>query len=396
MINLSEADMGPFIDQSFAIILKYWGSMSAESRNRAVGLVDHILKNHEDLVCDIFETLPSLASIPEMEQYEQKLCKLKDEMDLRTRFMSFCRRCQSENSAVVEQALKELSSDLLQYEEFIHQSVLNEQPEKSVVGQLTRSLLDCCVKYNPGSPSILSLVAECLGLIGCLDPNRIEFVKEKRDILVLSNFERADETLDFILFFLQNILVEAFLSASNTRTQGFLAYAMQALLTFGNISAAVPPRSQDYQSSDIYRRWLSLPEVARNTLTPFLNSKYTVTVGAISTTCRYPLFGPEMNHSEWLRSFVLDMLQKGKGSNIQMIFSVSSRIIRTQNISISAFLLPFTALNVAVSDIEDERDNLRRELTNILESSLPEHKDQERENLILCSEVRLHQLFAEA
>jgi serine/threonine-protein kinase ATR len=70
-----------------------------------------------------------------------------------------------------------------------------------------------------------------LGLIGCLDPNRIETIREKREILVPSNFERADETIDFVLYFLEEVLVK-FLSATNTKAQGFLAYAMQEFLKF--------------------------------------------------------------------------------------------------------------------------------------------------------------------
>ncbi|KAK2852165.1 hypothetical protein FQN49_005303, partial [Arthroderma sp. PD_2] len=383
---LNDVDLEPLIDQTFAIILKYWPALTNESRESEVELVDYLLKQHEDTVVAVSETLPSLASIPELVEQDKAIQKLKHGMDIRSKFTALCQRCQSDNFAVVERAMVELLSNLVKHEEFIHRSVFNEQPDKSLVGKVTRTLLDCCVKFSPSSPTIISLSAQCLGLIGCLDPNRIESVKEKKDIVVLSNFERSDETLDFIIFCLQNILVDAFLAASNSRTQGFLAYAMQALLTTGNLSTAVPPRSQDPQSSDLYRRWLDLPELSRNTLTPFLNSKYSVTIGAISTSCRYPLFTPSSKHSEWLRTFVLDMLQKGKSTNIQIIFSVFSRIIRTQEKSISVFLLPFAALNVAVSDIEEERECLKGELTNILECPLPEHKGAERENLILFSE----------
>jgi serine/threonine-protein kinase ATR len=220
-----------------------------------------------------------------------------------------------------------------------------------------------------------------------MDPNLVENVKEKKDILVLSNFDSADETFEFILFFLQHVLVEAFLAASNTRAQGFLAYAMQTLLKLCNLDSAVTNRSRDIQSSEYYRRWMSLSEFVRNTLTPFLTSKYTVTIGAISTNCNYPLFSSRLGHAEWLRTFVLDLLQKGGGDNVMMIFSVSSRIIRSQDISIATFLLPFAALNLAVSEDETKRLELQKELTNVLEFPLPDDNLHVRESVILCSEV---------
>ena len=384
--SLGPVDLEPLMEQSLAIIVNNWKKFRSASREIALDLLEHFFTVHLDLIKDTFENLPTLASIPEMAKYEKMIQDMKAENDYWTHFEAYCLRCQNENSVVVQQALEELVHELTTYEEFIHGPAATEQPDKNVVAQLSRSLLDCCAKFN-SSHEIRSLAAKCLGLIGCFDSNRIESVKEKKDILVLSNFELSDETFEFVLFFLQNVLVDAFLSASNTRTQGFLAYAMQALLKFCNLDSAVPPRSQDLASSEIYRRWLSLPEFVRNTLTPFLNSKYTVTIGAISTSCDYPLFSGNLSHSEWLRTFVLDMLQKGHGQNAKMIFSVSSRIIRNQDISIAAFLLPFAALNVAVSDDEEHSTTLKGELINVLEFPLPEHDHQKRDNTILCSEV---------
>ncbi|KAI1919319.1 serine/threonine-protein kinase M1 [Ophidiomyces ophidiicola] len=385
MLLLDEADIEPLIDQTFAIILKNWSIFRSETRYQAMDLVERILQDHQELVTDTFLKMPSLETIPEMDRFSRRILELKKSVDIRSQLEAFSLRCQNENQVVVEQALRELVPQLRTNQEYIHRSAINEQPNQNIAGQLTRSLFDCCAKFNPGSEAIMLLAAECLGIIGCLDPSRIELTKEKKDILVLSNFERADETTDFILFFLQHIVVEAFLSASNTRSQGFLAYAMQSLLQYCNLGAVVPPRTQDIELGDVYRRWLSLPEYVRNTLTPFLSSKYTVIVGAISTSCSYPLFSSEMSHPEWLRTFVLDLLQKGNEANGKMVFSISSRIIRSQDISIAAFLLPFTVLNATISD-DNEARQVADELANVLLYPLPEDNHLVQENIIFCSE----------
>ncbi|KAJ9198046.1 hypothetical protein DTO164E3_5302 [Paecilomyces variotii] len=385
IMSLDEDELEPLIDQTLAIIIKYWEDFNARSRQQAHDLVDYIMKHHSDLVREIFHTMPSLSSIPVLGRFEIELNQLKGQMDVRSRFMAFSRRCQNENAAVVEQALKELVPYLTQNEEFLHRSVLNEQPD-AVVAQLTRSLLDCCVKFNASSDNITILSAQCLGLVGCLDPNRVETVKEKKDILVLSNFDRMEETFEFILFFLQHVLVEAFLSASNTKAQGFLAYAMQTLLKVCNLHSTVTQRSREMQSDDKYLRWMDLPETVRNTLTPFLTSKYTVTIGAVSTSCTYPLFSSNLSYGEWLRTFVQDLLLKANGDNVKLIFSVCSRIIRGQNISIASFLLPFAVLNLAVGGTDLQKQQLQDELTRVLSHPLPEENSQTRENIILCSE----------
>ncbi|PWY69808.1 hypothetical protein BO94DRAFT_502566 [Aspergillus sclerotioniger CBS 115572] len=383
--SLQEDEIEPLIDQTLSIVIRHWDNFTEDTRKQACELVEYIMQRHHELVHDIFNTMPSLASIPIFSKYEAKLNNLKEKMDVRSHFLAFVRRCQSETATVVEQALRELVPYLSQNEEFIHRSVLSEIPDP-VVAQLTRSLLDCCVKFNTSSDVITVLSAECLGLIGCLDPNRVDTVKEKKDILVLSNFDSMEETFDFILFFLQYVLVETFLSASNTRAQGFLAYAMQNLLRFCNLDSAVANRSRDIRAEEKYQRWLELPETVRNILAPFLTSKYTVTIGTLNTYCSYPLFSTVLTHGNWLRTFVQDLLQSGNGDNAKLIFSVCSRIVKGQDISIASFLLPFAVLNRTVSGSAKEKEDLHCELVNVLSHPLPDANNHIHENIIMCSQ----------
>ncbi|KAL4877252.1 hypothetical protein BJY04DRAFT_230764 [Aspergillus karnatakaensis] len=384
--SLHAEEVEPLLDQTLSIVIKHWDTFTEDTRNFAFEIVEHILGFHNDLLQEIFGTMPSLASIPVLSRFEDRINEVKDKMDVRSHFVAFSRRCSSENSTVVEQALTELVSYLSENEEFVHRSVLNEQPDPAVT-HLVRSLLDCCVKFNTTSESITLLLARCLGHVGCLDPNRVDSIKEKKEILVLSNFEKMEETFDFVLFFLQHVLVDAFLSASNTRAQGFLAYAMQNLLRFCSLNSAVTQRSRGVQADEKYQRWLELPEAVRNTLTPFLTSKYTVTIGAINSTCTYPFFSPAISHAEWLESFVQELLQSGNGDNAKSVFGVCSRIIKGQDISIASFLLPFAILNRVVGGTQSEKDDLQNELLSILAHPLPEPGSElQRESILSCSQ----------
>lgn len=393
--SLGEEEIEPLIDQTLAIVIRYWGNLTEESRSQAHQLVDHILTNHPNLVRDTFNTMPSLASIPEMAPFEATINQLRAQMDVRSQFMALIRRCQSENATVVEQAMRELMPFLSANEEFLHVSVLSEQPDP-VVAQLTRALLDCCVKFNTSSDSITLLSARCLGLVGCLDPNRVETIKEKKDILVLSNFDRMEETVEFVVFFLQHVLVEAFLSASNTRAQGFLAYAMQCLLQVGNLNTAITQRSREVQDDEKYQRWMELPESVRNTLTPFLTSTYTVTSGAAISKCQSPVFSPQLTHSEWLRTLVYSLLHRegndgNEKPNASVIFDVCIRIVKGQDISIPAFLLPFAVLNRVVGGTEQELQELQCEFMTVLSFPLPDTSNNARDAIISSSQVRYPQ-----
>ena len=388
MTTLGEEDIESLIDQTFSIVTQSWNVFRPSTQQLAFEMIQDLFKNHSNLVRNVVNTIPSLESIPLMSKFEAELGKLKAQMDIKHQYQAFIRRCENESVTVLVQALTELIPFLEKNQNFLHTSAVSEQPDP-VIAELTHSVLDVCIRFNESREDITTLCAQCLGLIGCLDPSKIETVREKREVLVTSNFERADETINFIVYFLQEVLVKAFLSTTNTKAQGFLAYAMQQFLKFCDLGSGATFRPQDMQSTDKYRRWIALPESVRNTLTPFLSSKYIITATVLNAECNYPIFTPTMTYGTWIRSLVLDLLQKGTGENVQMIFPVCSRIIRAQDLSIPNFLLPFTALNIIVGGSKREAEQLKCEIITVLQQLLPSDSHVARETLIACSQVRL-------
>lgn len=387
MINSLETDdVSPLVDPTFALIVQYWDSFLPNVQHQAQEMVSYILKAHSSMIRDIVHTLPSLAGIPLMSKFEEEMGRFKLQMDVKHHFQAFGQRCQNENSSVVTRALAELAVYLQEHQDWLHETAASEQPDP-VVGQLTRSILDTSVLFNESDPGICLLCAKCMGLIGCLDPTKIDAVKEKKEILVLSNFARDEDRQNFIIFFLREVLVKAFLSATNSRSQGFLAYAMQELLRLGDFQSSVGPRSRDVRYDANSLRWHSLPESIRTLLTPFLDSKYFVTAGVPQSRCKYPLFNPNMSHRQWLRAFTYDLLRHESGGGmIHELFSILSRIIRSQDISISEFLLPFAVSNVVLNGTDQEKLDIAKEMMAVLDHPLVEITPV-KENLILCSQV---------
>ena len=397
--TLGDDEIGILVVPTFAIIAQYWQNFHPKLQEQAHDAVSQLLKSHANMVRDTIKLIPSLASIPLMSKFEEELGKVKAQMDVKHQFQAFSERCQNENVTVVVRALIELEHYLKKHQRFLHEASMHEQPDP-VVAQLIRSVLDACVLFNESHTDICVLCAKCIGLIGCLDPTRIEAVRDKKEILMLSNFGEAEETKDFVVFFCREVLVKAFLSATNPRSQGFLAYAMQELLSFIQFDTSIMVRSRDLPFDANYYRWAVLPESVKNTLTPFLTSKYMVTAAVVQTSCKYPIYSPGMIHSQWLRIFVYELLRHGTGENAERIFPVLGRIIRGQDISISDFLLPYAALNVVVSDgrpkqsknAEDKSEppKIAEELLAVLNHTLPEGPSTVRDSMILCSQVGNH------
>ena len=390
--TVAEDDLVGLIDPTFALLVEYWDSFSPARQSEAHDMISRLLKTRASIIREIVHTLPSLAGLPLMSKFEDELDKLKSQMDVRHHFQAFGQRCQNENATVVSRALHELIKYLNENEDWLHEQASAEQPDP-VVSQLSRSILDTFILFRDSNPDLSTLCAKCLGLVGCLDYTKTEALKEKKDLVVLSNFDDQDEVREFVIFFLREVLVKAFLSATSSRNQGFLAYAMQALLTTGDFQSSLGARSRDGTHGANYRRWVSLPESMRALLTPFLDSKYFVTAGVAHQPCQYPLYNPDISYRQWIRMFTLDLLKKDVGNeNVRSLFSILSRIIRSQEIAIAEFLLPFAILNVVVNGSDAEKADIVRELLTVLERPLSDQSTV-RENAILCSQVCIRVLW---
>ncbi|KAF2867552.1 protein kinase rad3 [Massariosphaeria phaeospora] len=385
---LDEEDLELVVDQTFALIVQNWSCFSDETQLKVNETLVSLVKAHDSLLRERIDFIPSLATIPIMSKLEGELTRLKAKVDRVTFFNTFAQRCNDENAVVARQALKELVPFLDMNQKILHESAISQKPMPALAA-LSRSLLDACVRFGEDHDDIPILCAQSLGLIGGLDPYRVESVREKEHILVLSNFRSRPEVIDFAAFLLERILVKVFLSTTNARAQGFLAYVMQELLRacgFNTVAVQRPRASS--QPSPAVSRWLAIPDAIKGTLTPFLNSRYVVHLrgNANEGPLEYPIFRQDISHATWLRTFVYDLLQKGKEENTRMIFPVLARIIKGHDLSIATFILPFAVLNVVIKGTEQEIMDVGQELLIILETKLHAVDQSEAAGIKECSE----------
>ena len=377
------------INQTFVLIVQKWNVLDASNQKKAYDTIASILRDYGSLVQGIVDRLPSLESIEMIEKFESQLSRFRSEPEVRHKLWSFAKRCEDENSLVVLQSLRELRPYLEQHQRVVHDSAVAENP-LPIISDLVRSLLDASNRFSGDAHGIPDLCAECLGVIGCLDPNRVETIKEANIPLMQSNFKQAGEAIEFVSFLLQHVLVKAFQSTSNTRAQGFLAYVMQELLKFCgyNKDALASYRPRGSQGDGTYQQWMQLPEATRQTLAPFLSSHYVLKANTSNPMAgrSYPIYTPEISRGTWLRDFLLDLINKISGENARMIFNVVARIVRTCDISIVSLLLPYTVANVVLDGSNDDSLLIGQELLAVLQQPIEHLSLTEIEHLKYCSE----------
>jgi serine/threonine-protein kinase ATR len=394
LTNLDDEDIELMLESTFSIISQFWNDFEDVTRQRVKSVLLYLLDSRALLIKNAVFNLPSLSQFPQLADIEERLRNLRTPIDEENSFQIFCRRVSHENPGVVAQALVELKAYLHNHQSFLQSSAVSEQPDV-VIGLLVRSVLDACVKFNESRLDIALLSAEVLGLIGCLDPNRVESVRERREMVVVSNFIDPGETTDFVLFMLEEVIVKAFLSSTDTGVQGFLSYVMQVLLEkcdFREVCVPILQNDQRGRNHPIWLKWKSLPDSVQDTLTPFLTSRYVVKELA-EINIEYPIFKPGSMRSDrlyntWLKDFVMDLLQKPQNIHAQLIFAPLRRAIKIRDNSAASFLLPYLVLHVILAGTDQNREQIGAELLLILQYKVTSESHIKLEDLKMCSEVR--------
>jgi serine/threonine-protein kinase ATR len=393
LTSLEDDDVETMLESTFSTIIQRWATFDETARRCVVDTLQYLIDQRARLLRNMLVNLPSLSQFPQLAKVEKQLSNMRTPTDIGNTFQIFSRRVGHENSGVAAQALVELKAYLRQHQSFLQASAVSEQPDV-VVGQLVRAILDTCVKFND-LHDIAQLSAECIGLIGCLDSNRVESVREQREMVMVSNFYDSGETLDFVLFVLEECLVPAFLSATDAVLQGFLAFVMQDLLekcNFKEVCGQIIKNGVKGSTDLHYIKWLSLPTSVQDTLTPFLSSKYALK-DLDPVTYEYPIFRPEKIpptklYIHWIKTMALDLLQKPGSPLSDLIFVPLRRAIRMKDVSIPGFLLPYLVLNNIVEGSDQNQQDLAQELLAILQYQPSAESQKHTEDIKLCIEVR--------
>ena len=383
--TLDEEDIAGLIEPTFAIFAQQWDKLTEESQGRAYEAAALVFDKYPNKIESLATLIPSVAGIPLLGKLEAKLERARSQEDQQHRFDTFAIRCRNENAPVVSQAVSELLNFLEAHQSYLHETATTEQPNP-VLENFVRSLLDACTRFSEEHSNLALNIGKCLGIIGCLDPTKIEMPEDKKEMIVLSNFASGNETLDFILFFIQQILVKAFLSACYILSHGFLSYAIQELLRTSGFEARNTLR-RNPEADALYKRWIDLPQELRNILGPLITSQYVLAPTAPLSHSTYPVYDLQMSYAGWLRQITLDLLEKCEGEWAELVFDICKRIIRRQDLAIPKFLLPYISLNVVLGGVQEHRTEIASEFLHILSQRPPGDSQTAWESLLSCSQV---------
>jgi serine/threonine-protein kinase ATR len=196
---------------------------------------------------------------------------------------------------------------------------------------------------------------------------------------------------------MEQVLVKQFLSSTDTKGQGFLAWCAQQLLDYcqqsNQINVPGGRKTQMVVTTPAQTRWDALTPAAREALSPFLNSKYSLSGDVIRVPFEWPYYHPEIVYRDWIVTLTTELLANPLNRNAKQIFNACIRICKGQDISIAKFLFPVAVVHHVVAGTEKDRQNIIKEFLAVLSRDVDQSESlQTKGTLQQCAEVCLRRL----
>ncbi|KAK9718192.1 hypothetical protein K7432_005656 [Basidiobolus ranarum] len=360
--------LGPLLNQIIVILINAYTDSSGVERNEIVIILNYLFVEKREQLQQHFHTVRQLPDIPEFGHINSILGELKGNVTIREQLEGVLELIVHENPIVVHQALAELKRLLDENQNQVYSLILAETVDP-LVNDIIRTLLETCTRFNGSNFDIQLISAECLGIVGAVDPGRLDISLTEESMIVVNNFEDADESIDFVCNFIEKQLVGAFRSARDTKLQSHLAFTIQELLKFCGFSSELISESPRAKiNGRVRRRWNSFPRTVHETITPLLDAKYSINYIS-NKVYNYPIYPVKQYFKEWLQSWTMNLISKVNGENARKIFSVCRNIVKTGNTNIALYLLPHLVLNVLISGNDIQRDEILTEVLSVLKDN---------------------------
>ncbi|XP_012937158.1 serine/threonine-protein kinase ATR [Aplysia californica] len=325
-------------------------------------IFDYMIVENRAVLSKHFHEIYFLPDIPELTDAKKVLTQHGDsfesDRDLRLLLAHCIKGVQHESLDVREHALSKLRNILRDKQMEIKNYLLNNEQAEPVISHLVSALLNGC---RDSDSRTQILYGHCLGELGAIDPGRLELITNKPSVKLADFHASIDE--DKFAFSLINIVVKAFLAATEPRVQDCAALALQELLQIYGISESGSTQGVSPHS----RLWKMFPEQTQEILIPLFSSKYRLTVDTDYANYPKPLYGSERgkNFKDWVSNWTGYLSSKVKPGKARQVFTACSATKR-HSMQVALHVLPHVVLQVLLDGSTTHVKQMFEELMEVL------------------------------
>ncbi|KAI9467128.1 hypothetical protein BJY52DRAFT_1423860 [Lactarius psammicola] len=325
---------------------------------------------------DCLHDVVDLSCIEALSDVQHRLHTIRGRWPVADRLHRLLERVSSDSLTVTLQALKEIKSLLDEQRDFF-QSGTSGDSFNTLIGRTLRILSSVAGRDVDSIEDIRLIAFECIGAIGTGDSRPI----------VLKDFTEEEESILFAMHLIKDVLVSAFRSTSDMGYQTNLAYAIQEMLKFCQFDVSLMSSGRYTTSASLKARtrWDSLPKHVLETITPLLESRYTIKEKPLPAF-ELPIYPQHGTYREWLQQWTTCLISEAKGV-AQKIFEPFRSVVRNKDVGVAHHLLPHLVLHALVSGDEDKIWNIRSEILAVLKDQVNEGTSSSADKKFLSAQV---------
>ncbi|KAL0053239.1 hypothetical protein WJX82_003001 [Trebouxia sp. C0006] len=244
--------------------------------------------------------------------------------------------------------------------------------QTELLSSLLGALLKCCDPeiHTPTSWKAQQLCAECLGLLGAVDPARVVVALDPPESLCRS-------TKDLLIILIMRHLVRLLRVASHIFVLDAAALAIQEVLKhYGTAEEPTSHRSRGSREStptETNTLFIELPEEVQNVVRPYLDSKFQLQGGTLLAPG--VIIRPDMTFRRWLTSWMRQLTGLHASGELLPMFKACMPVTRC-DIQSARFLMPYLLHNVISAGSPESRKGVKDEIVAVLKGA-GAHKEGE-------------------
>ncbi|CCD22813.1 protein kinase MEC1 NDAI_0A06590 [Naumovozyma dairenensis CBS 421] len=357
--NLNDEELSTIIDAFIAYILQQWSQFDSKTKTIVYEILDVLVKTKSDLTVVlkpyISVALAGSAQVDILSRdgaFARIIHKIKI---ISIWFRFFSKNLESNNKYIIHQNLNDLELHLRKQNE----RITNRWMGNTDLSMLLEALLRTSQKFRTIDDELCKKSARCIGLIGTFDITKNKFNERKSVGDEIFDFNNDVETIKFLIWVINDILVPAFWQSENPSKQLFVALVLQESLKYCGLSSD----SWDINKRELFPNewilWNKFNTISKTTLYPLLSSLYLAQSWKEYVPLQYPSFKIEDGYRSWIKSFTLDLLKTGTDETHPL--HVFSSLIREDDGSLSNFLLPYI---ITVIIVKEETGSSSSDLMN--------------------------------
>lgn len=371
------ADVGPFIGATVAAFVAEWPAFTEEERQLTIAIVKVIDGNHRHLQA-FKDDIVQFDHIEELKPFRKNLLSYRGSWTTKKYLRKLIERTDSKNLAIATASVRELRGLLEEQHTHVMQLARGDTFDP-IMGQLVQSLLNA-VTRDGDCQELRDFSYECFGILGALDPDRFITRSDEVSMTIMSNFTDREESLNFAIHLIRDLLTTTFRATNDTKHQKTLSYAIQELLKFCGFSIGLVDRSASSVPPRVRQRWEALPKDVLETITPLIDSQFKLNKNKTSTF-EYPIYPQMMTYREWIQSWTVDLIGRvmdmrpGDRGDAQTIFSAFNTEAYSQDVAVANHILPHLVLHVLLSGDALTQSKIRLEIDTVLTDIVSSNKE---------------------